>query len=173
MPTSPSSSPPALSLDEVRLIARLLHEADLSEIEIETLAASSAPEEHSLPRVRLQMRRGTEPSVVRRALPLAAASSPKAPSPETSSASEAAFASEAGPASFEVLSPTVGVFRALQPPLQVGAQVQAGQKAGAVEALKIPTDIVFAHAGRISAILIEEGSGVEYAQPLFLLELSS
>lgn len=178
MPTSQLPSPPLpqgalpLTLDEVRLIARLLHEADLSEIEIETLGdASAAPEEAPVPRVRLQLRRGTEPSVVRRAL----ASAPAAARPlarEADGAPGAAAAGEAGPSSWEVLSPTVGFFRALQPPLQAGDEVRAGQKAGAVEALKIPTDVLFARAGRISAVLTEAGSGVEYGQPLFLIQSS-
>ena len=42
--------------------------------------------------------------------------------------------------------------------------------AGAVEALKILTEVLFEHAGRIVAIGAEEGNGVEYAQPLFTLE---
>lgn len=192
MPTSPPSpapdprqaapplSVPPLSLDEVRRIARLLHEADLSEIEIETLApttsSNSSEDGAPAPRVRLQLRRGTEPSVVRRARS-AAAATPGSPASTSaggsaSASTDASTAGEGGSGTRDVLSPTVGVFRALQPPLQVGDEVQAGQKAGAVEALKIPSDILFVHAGRISAILAEDGSGVEYAQPLFQLEPS-
>ena len=70
----------------------------------------------------------------------------------------------------EVLSPAVGIFRAPNPALAVGDVVKVGQKAGAVEALKILTEVLFEHAGRIVAIGAEEGQGVEYAQPLFTLE---
>ena len=182
MPTSPSSSsssspaPPGaspFSLDEVRRIARLLHEADLSEIEIETLPTPSSENEAQgapTPRVRLQLRRGTDPTVVRRATP---ASRVPAKTPTSTNAAQIAEDAEAGEGTWDVLSPTVGVFRAPQPPLQVGDEVKAGQKAGAVEALKIPSDILFTRAGRIQAILAEDNSGVEYAQPLFRLELTT
>jgi acetyl-CoA carboxylase biotin carboxyl carrier protein len=184
MPTSSSSPSPAgtppLSLEEVRTLARLLHEADLSEIEIETVApaaptaSATSPgtptETPPQPVVRLQLRRGTEPSVVRRvatalrAAPTAVGKSPSAPA---STSSDATADSGSG---VELLSPGVGIFRAAKPALQAGDEVKAGQKAGAVEALKIPTDIVFAQAGRISTVFVEDGNGIEYAQPLFLIE---
>ena len=184
MPTSPPPPPSApLSLEEVRAIARLLHEADLSEIEIETLDAPSAPSSTSTsgdtataeqptsqpsatPRVRLQMRRGTDPTVARRTL--AAAHAPNRGMPQATPPQPGATP-EAGPATWEVLSPAVGIFRALQPALAVGDEVKAGQKAGAVEALKVPTDILFERDGRVSQVMVEDGNGVEYAQPLFLV----
>jgi biotin carboxyl carrier protein len=164
-PAAPSAAPqqpvPAsLSLDEVRRVARLLHEADLSEIEIETIPTGSPEEAASAPRVRLQLRRGSTPP--RRSLPAAAA-------PASAPAVAAAPPTASAP-SWDVLSPTVGVFRAAQPPLQVGEVVKAGQKAGAVESLKIPTDLLFERAGRIAHVAAEEGAGVEYGQPLFTLE---
>lgn len=174
-PPGASQSAPPFSLDEVRRIARLLHEADLSEIEIETLAPPSS-EAQSTPasRVRLQLRRGTDPTVVRRAAPAAPSARVATGTPANVEADAQALEdAEAGEGTWDVLSPTVGVFRAPQPPLQVGDEVQAGQKAGAVEALKIPSDILFTRAGRISAILAEDLSGVEYAQPLFRLESTS
>ena len=181
MPTQPSSSSPSsasagappFSLDDVRQVARLLHEADLSEIEIETLAPPSDSEgAPAPPRVRLQLRRGTDPSVVRRAAPVArpSASTPAADAAQVAASGEAG---DAGEGVWEVLSPTVGVFRAPQPPLQVGDEVKAGQKAGAVEALKIPSDIFFVRPGRVAAVLAEDLSGVEYGQPLFRLESTS
>ena len=179
MPTQPSSSSPSgsplgappFSLDDVRRVARLLHEADLSEIEIETLSPPSDSEgAPAPPRVRLQLRRGTDPTVVRRAAPAARA---QASTPAADAIGQAAEDAEAGDGEWEVLSPTVGVFRAPQPPLQVGDEVKAGQKAGAVEALKIPSDIFFVRPGRVAAILAEDLSGVEYGQPLFRLESTS
>jgi biotin carboxyl carrier protein len=164
----------------VRLIARLLHEADLSEIEIETVHPSPAstsgdtsPSAPSAPAVRLQLRRGSKPSIARRvAAPVSISATPSTSAPLASHGTSTSTSGDIGAATtgeWEVLSPAVGLFRALEPPLAVGDEVKAGQKAGAVEALKVPTDILFERAGRITQVLAEDNIGVEYAQTLFVV----
>ena len=160
-----------LSLETVRAVARLLHETDLSEIEVETVspaanAASDQSEPASQGRVHLQLRRGTAPVAPRRA-PAAPAAAPVAASvvPEDAGVSE-------------VTSPAVGVFHLASsnvkdrkaPLLQEGDPVAKGQIVGVVESLKIPTEIRAERAGRIAQILSENGQGVEFGQVLLSLQ---
>ena len=112
-----------LTPETVRAVARLLHETDLSEIEIETTGFSDSETPDDAPRVRLQMRRGSSPVAPRRA------ASPIAP------AIAAPPASTPAPATL-IVSPSVGVFRAGDKALQIGDAVQKKQVVGRVEALK-------------------------------------
>ena len=81
---------------------------------------------------------------------------------------------EAAPEPVTIFAPVVGVFhlatrgfphRVPQP----GDNVQAGQSIGSIELMRIPTDLVSPVSGTIEAILAEDGSGVEYGQPLMVI----
>ena len=80
-----------------------------------------------------------------------------------------------GPKIQYILSPMVGTFlRALKdrPPLMVeGEEVAPGDKAGVVEAMKVPKDVICNYQGRIVRILVENGKPVEYGQKLFEVEV--
>lgn len=65
-----------------------------------------------------------------------------------------------------VLSSLVGLFRALDPALQVGDQVEEGQPVAQVEALRVPTPVPAPCAGEVVEILVEDGFPVEYGQEL-------
>lgn len=69
-----------------------------------------------------------------------------------------------------VASPAVGVFRQSKKPVAVGDEVVKRALLGAVETLNIPTELFAPHAARVSEILVEDGQGVEWGQPLFVLE---
>jgi acetyl-CoA carboxylase biotin carboxyl carrier protein len=150
-------------------VARLLHETDLSEIEVETVSpARSADSDEAAPqgRVHLQLRRGTAPVAPRRA--------PAAAAPALVAAS--VVPENAG--LLEVSSLSVGVFHlgtvnakdrgaAL---LQPGDTVAKGQVLGVVESLKIPNEVRAERAGRVAEVLAENGQGVEFGQVLLILE---
>jgi acetyl-CoA carboxylase biotin carboxyl carrier protein len=74
-----------------------------------------------------------------------------------------------------VKSPMVGTayLRAspeAKPFVEVGSTVKVGDKLLLVEAMKTFNDIVARRAGTVVSILVEDGSPVEYDQPLMIVE---
>ena len=57
-----------------------------------------------------------------------------------------------------------------KPFVEIGSLVKAGDKLLLVEAMKTFNDIVAPRAGRIASILVDDGSPVEYGQPLMVIE---
>ncbi len=82
---------------------------------------------------------------------------------------EAAEALEEGPATNWVTAPMVGVFHHAEPPVSPGVRVESGQIVGAIESMKLMNDIRSERAGLVLEAAVEDGSPVEYGQPLFLL----
>ena len=70
------------------------------------------------------------------------------------------------PPTLAITSPLVGIFR---PAVQAGEQVQAGQPIGAIEALGMPTSVDAPQGGSIEHVLVDDGTPVEYGQPLLVL----
>jgi len=74
-----------------------------------------------------------------------------------------------------VKSPMVGTayLRAspeAKPFVELGSMVEVGDKLLLVEAMKTFNDIVAPRAGRVVSILVEDGSPIEYDQPLMIVE---
>lgn len=76
-----------------------------------------------------------------------------------------------GPRSGQVEAPVVGIVRWAQG-TEVGAEIAVGQAVGEVLALGIANEIVSAHAGKVKAVLTEDGAAVEYGQALLEVQLS-
>ncbi len=98
------------------------------------------------------------------AAPVAAASAPQAPAAEAPAAEEG----------FVARSPMVGTFyRAPNPEspnfVNVGDTVKVGQTLCIIEAMKLLNEIESEKAGVIKEILCENGQGVEFDQPLFVI----
>ncbi len=75
---------------------------------------------------------------------------------------------------FVVASPMVGTFyRAPEPGaapyVEVGDTVEAGQQVGIVEAMKLMNPILAERPGRVAEVVADDGSPVEYDQPLIVL----
>lgn len=71
-----------------------------------------------------------------------------------------------------VKSPLVGTFYAApsedaDPYVKVGDQVKKGQVLAIVEAMKLMNEIESDYSGEVVKILVENGTAVEYGQPLF------
>jgi acetyl-CoA carboxylase biotin carboxyl carrier protein len=140
----------------VRQLAELLDETKLTEIEVEdgdrkirvartAAVAAAAPVSIAAP---------------------AAAVAPAAPASSTSRPSGHANAMK---------SPMVGtVYLAAEPGSRpfanVGDSVTEGQTILIIEAMKVMNPIAADRAGRIAAILVENGAPVEYDQPLVVIE---
>jgi len=70
------------------------------------------------------------------------------------------------PLSLAIASPLVGIFH---PSVSVGGIVESGQPIGAVEALGMPTTVDAPQSGTVEDLLVQEGSAVEYGQPLLIM----
>ena len=78
----------------------------------------------------------------------------------------------------EFKAPMIGTFYKAPNPdtppfVQVGDQIQQGQKLCVIEAMKLFNEIEADIAGTIIKVLIDDASPVEYDQPLFLIEPQS
>ncbi|MCO5092983.1 acetyl-CoA carboxylase biotin carboxyl carrier protein [Bosea sp. (in: a-proteobacteria)] len=141
--------------DLVRELAELLNETDLTEIEVEKGD------------LRVRVARSITATVqVPAAAPLAAPPAAAAPAP-----------AEAKPAAHPgaVPSPMVGTaYRRPSPEakpfVEVGSLVKQGERILLVEAMKTFNDIVAPRAGKVTAILVEDGQPVEYGEPLLVIE---
>ena len=149
--------------DLVRELATLIADTDLSEIEVEKGDL----------RIRVA-RMVTAAVTVPVAAPAAVAPAPVVAPPPT--ASEAAAAAKPGaPDPGAVLSPMVGsAYRRPSPDakpfVEVGSKVQAGEKVLLIEAMKTFNEIVAPRAGTVTAIFVEDGTPVEYGEPLLVIE---
>ena len=80
----------------------------------------------------------------------------------------------AGEVGFVARSPMVGTFyRAPNPEspnfVSIGDTVKVGQTLCIIEAMKLLNEIESEHAGVVKEILCENGQGVEFDQPLFII----
>jgi acetyl-CoA carboxylase biotin carboxyl carrier protein len=144
----------------VRSLASLLDETNLSEIEFES--------------------EGTRIRVARQITYGAAVAAPAAP--VATAAAAAAAAPVAAPVAADpathpgaLKSPMVGVAYLAPEPgkpnfIAIGDSVAVGQTICLIEAMKTYNPIRAAKAGKITQILVEDGSPVEYGEPLVIIE---
>jgi acetyl-CoA carboxylase biotin carboxyl carrier protein len=76
-----------------------------------------------------------------------------------------------------IKSPMIGTFYRssnpdVDPFVNVGDRVSAGQTVCIVEAMKLFNEIESEHSGTVVKVLVEDASPVEYDQPLFLVDPS-
>ncbi len=152
---------------EIKKIIDMLHETDVAEIEIK-----KGEESVRISRVSTSTMVQTQPVM---ASPIQA---PMAPVPvATPAAGEPVNAKQdnQGPAGHKVLSPMVGTFYGSPSPdakqfVTIGQQVNVGDTLCLIEAMKMFNEVEADKAGKIVAILGENGKPVEYNQPLFIIE---
>jgi acetyl-CoA carboxylase biotin carboxyl carrier protein len=148
--------------DLVRELANLIADTDLSEIEVEKGD------------LRIRVARLVQAAVtVPVAAPAAYAPPPVVAPPPVSA--EAAGGKPSAPHPGAVLSPMVGTaYRKPSPDakdfVEIGSKVQAGDKVLLVEAMKTFNEIVAPRAGTVTAIYVEDGTPVEYGEPLLVIE---
>ena len=144
----------------IRDLAGILNDTNLTEIEVElgdlkVRVSRQAQTVHAI----------AAPAVPA-ALPAAAASAGPAATPT---------AAPADPGKNAVTSPMVGTaYRKPSPDakafVEIGSKVQAGDKVLLVEAMKTFNEIVAPRAGTVTAIYVEDGTPVEYGEPLLVIE---
>lgn len=151
-----SKAKKTIDQDLIRDLAALLKETELSEIEIE---------QDDL-RVRVARKLGGAE------VPVAVA-----PAPAHSAAAAAPSAQDSDPSNDPgaVKSPMVGTaYLAPSPTAKqfapVGTQVSEGQTVMIVEAMKTMNHIPAPRAGKVTAVLVENGQPVEFGEPLMIIE---
>jgi acetyl-CoA carboxylase biotin carboxyl carrier protein len=141
----------------VRELAQLLNETDLTEIEVQKGD------------LRVRVARTITATVQ---VPSVAAAPVMAAAPVAAAPVEGKAAA-VHPGS--VPSPMVGTaYRRPSPDakpfVEIGSVVKAGDRVLLVEAMKTFNDIVAPRAGKIVAIMVEDGQPVEYGEPLLVIE---
>ncbi|MCG7394218.1 acetyl-CoA carboxylase biotin carboxyl carrier protein [Microvirga sp. ACRRW] len=147
--------------DLVRELANLIADTNLSEIEVEKGD------------LRIRVARTLQAAPMMVSAPAALAPAPVV-APPPAAAAEAA-AKPGAPHPGAVLSPMVGTaYRKPSPDaksfVEIGSKVQAGDKVLLVEAMKTFNEIVAPRAGTVTAIYVEDGTPVEYGEPLLVIE---
>ena len=150
----------ALNMADVRTLARILKQYDLSSLEVELEGAN----------VRLTRER-TATAVQGPAMMAQSVLPPVEMTPALGAASEE-DAEESDDGSVEVTSPFVGTFYRSPAPespayVEEGQQVSNGQILCIVEAMKLMNEIECETPGKLVKILIQNGEPVEFGQPLF------
>jgi acetyl-CoA carboxylase biotin carboxyl carrier protein len=143
----------------VRELAQLLNETDLTEIEVEKGD------------LRVRVARTISATVQ---VPVAS-HAPVAVSAVAPAALAPVDARSAGTHPGAVPSPMVGTaYRRPSPEakpfVEIGQEVKVGERVLLVEAMKTFNDIVAPRAGKVTAILVEDGQPVEYGEPLLVIE---
>ena len=140
----------------IRDLADLLTETDLTEIEIERED------------LRVRVARGAMPAA-------AAAPAPSLAQVDTANADASARAGDFSGHPGTLPSPMVGTaYRSPEPGaspfVEIGSVVSEGQTVMIVEAMKTMNHIPSPRAGKITAILVEDGQPVEFGEPLVVIE---
>jgi acetyl-CoA carboxylase biotin carboxyl carrier protein len=154
-----------MDLRKLKTLIDLVSESGISELEVNegedrvriVNAGSSAPAGQVV---------YTNPTTAQavQAAPVASAPAPAAPTIEAPAAETGSVAR----------SPMVGTFyRAPNPEspnfVNIGDTVKVGQTLCIIEAMKLLNEIESEHAGVVKEILCENGQGVEFDQPLFII----
>jgi acetyl-CoA carboxylase biotin carboxyl carrier protein len=154
--------PNPFDTENVRQLANLLAETDLTEIEVQ----------------KGDLRVGVARKVT---LPVAAiapaAAVPIAAAPEASvaTASSPAAQNDARRNQNTVTSPMVGTaYRRpapeARPFVEIGSAVKEGERILLIEAMKTFNEITAPRSGTVSEILVEDGQPVEFGEPLMVIE---
>lgn len=153
-----------MDIRKVKKLIELLEESGVAEIEIKEGEES----------VRISRQSQTVPAMMAAPAPMVAPAPPPvaaAPVAEAPAAEAAAEAIEG----HAIKSPMVGTFYRAPSPgtspfVEVGQSVSAGDTLCIIEAMKLLNQIEADKAGKIKAILVENGQPVEYDQPLFIID---
>jgi acetyl-CoA carboxylase biotin carboxyl carrier protein len=147
---------------EVAEILRLLEDSSFDELDLEMNG------------VKLTLRRGGAGGAAR-AVPVAQAPAATAPATAAPAAAAAAIVSTTPAAGDEVAAPLLGTFyrapRPGAPPfVEVGSLVQEDTVIAIIEVMKLMNTVRAGMRGRVSAILVADGTLVEYGQALLRIE---
>jgi acetyl-CoA carboxylase biotin carboxyl carrier protein len=159
-----------MDLRKLKTLIDLVSESGISELEV-----NEGEDRVRIVNAKLaQGQPSTTPITYAAAAPAPIAVSAPVPAAPTAAEHAAAEESAATAAGFIAKSPMVGTFyRAANPEspnfVNVGDIVTVGQTLCIIEAMKLLNEIESEKAGVVKQILCENGQGVEYDQPLFVI----
>ena len=149
-----------MDIRKIKKLIELLEESGIAELEIK--------EGEESVRISRQMPAVAQPM---------AAFAPMAPAPIAPQAAVAAPAEAADPVAsgHQVKSPMVGTFYNAASPtsgpfVTQGQQVNSGDTLCIIEAMKMMNQIEADKSGKVTSILVDDGSPVEFDQVLFVIE---
>lgn len=150
-----------IDFDEIRKLAELVQDTDLSEIEIE---------EDDL---RIRVSRGGQVIQSVAAAPAMPAAAPTAANQSAAPATDSGASNEDHPGA--VKSPMVGTAYLAPEPgadnfVSVGGNVSEGDTLMIVEAMKVMNPIKAPKSGKVTAVLVSDGTPVEFGEPLVIIE---
>lgn len=148
-----------MKIDDIKAIAEIVSANDLSELKLESEGFS------------LEIKRGTVQTVAAAPVNVVPAVHPAA----VHAAAAAPAAAENNAPRVTIDSPLVGtLYRSPSPEaapfVKVGDRVTPDTVVCIVEAMKVMNEIKAEKSGVIKDILVENGSAVEFGQPLFVIE---
>ena len=160
-----------MDLRKLKKLIDLVEESGIAEIEV-TEGEEKVRITRSVAAPAVQTVYAAAPAPV--AAPAAAAQAAPAAAAQAASAPAAPAAAPANHANAQK-SPMVGTFyRAASPTsdpfVEVGQTVKEGQTLCIIEAMKLMNEIEAEKSGVVKAILVENGTPVEYGEPLFVIE---
>jgi acetyl-CoA carboxylase biotin carboxyl carrier protein len=153
-----------MDIRKVKKLIELLEESGISEIEIsegeESVRISRYPKPGTVVTTTTAPA-ATEASAAPAAAPAAATPAPQPAAPPIRGQ--------------QVTAPMVGTFYSgpapgAKPFVELGTEVKPGDTLCVIEAMKMMNQIESEFAGRVVSILVENGSPVEFGQPLFVIE---
>ncbi len=159
--------PQTFDYELIRQLANILDETNLTEIEVEQ------------EKLKIRVARTAAPVTISQgggwAAPTAMPAVAAAPAPAAAASVEAPKASDPAANPGAVPSPMVGtVYIAPEPGsrsfVEVGDVVKEGQTVMIIEAMKHLNHIPAPRAGRVTAVLVENGQPVEFGEPLLIIE---
>ena len=150
-----------MDLDHLREILELVAQCDISEVEIEEENLRVVVRKHAPVQAMPQQ-------ITYAAPPAYAPAHTPAPSAEVAPA-------PAAPVGKQVHAPIVGTFYTSSSPdapafVKVGDKVKTGDVLCIIEAMKLMNEIESEVSGTITQVLVENGTAVEYDQPLFVVD---
>ncbi len=158
-----------MDIRKIKKLIELLEESGIAEIEIKE-------GEEALRISRMAPRAAPQPVAAPAAPAVAVSAAPPAPAYRPPAAAPAPPAPvKAGAGEQIVTAPMVGTYFSAPSPgakefVSIGDEIQIGQVLCVIEAMKMMNQIESEQAGRVKAILVNNGEPVEFGQPLFIIE---
>lgn len=155
-----------MDIRKVKKLIELLEESGIAELEIR--------EGEESVRISRQSEHAVAAAPAAAPAPPAPAAAPAA-APATGSADTGAAAEGDLPSGHVIESPMVGTFYRASAPgsppfVEEGQTIRAGETVCIIEAMKILNQIEAEVSGTVKAVLVENGSPVEFGEPLMIVE---
>lgn len=156
-----------MDIRKIKKLIELVEETGVSEIEIK--------EGEESVRISRKIEQGAVMTHIPMPTPAPMMTPPSSPSQEAKSVAQKDLEEEDIPDGHQVCSPMVGtLYRAPSPEapafVKVGDRVHVGDTLCIVEAMKMMNQIEADKAGKIVAVLADNGQPVEFGQPLFVIK---